>query len=307
MNWMYIKLPGINKEMKYFKKNIDRSKCWWCGSSDLSGEHKAKKTELEMLNGKVYKNGNLINHIKYRTESHGKNIQSSNSNRVKFEKNLCKSCNGAKSQKFDVAYQALIDYYFQNRNEVKESKSINLEKVFGDNWFNEYLNVERYIGKHLGCRLAEIGFLPTENLIAFLEESEENKDLKVLFQIKPYFFGETDDPIDSIFMGPANPINSSIIKTEGLVTSLSGWYTIANFTWNYLHEQNISNGRRINKVLKIDIVDYSGLKGVSFSLNEETLMSDWSKILDRLEYYPYEHGNNDIEHYKYIKNIKLNN
>jgi uncharacterized membrane protein YcgQ (UPF0703/DUF1980 family) len=293
--------------MKYLETYSDKTKCWWCGSNELTGEHKIKKTELEMLYGKVYPKGNLINHIKYKTESNGRNIQSSTSKRVKFQKNLCKRCNGSKSQKFDTAYQALIEYYYQNRNEVKESKSINLEKVFGDNWFNEYLNVERYIGKHLGCRLAEIGFIPTENLIAFLEGSEENKDLKVLFQIKPYFFGKTDDPMDSIFLGPANPINNSIIKTKGLVTSLSGWCTIANFTWNYLHEQNISNGRRINKVLKIDMVDYSGIDEVSFSLNEETLMRDWSKILDRLEYYPYEHGDKNIEHYKYMKSGKLKN
>ena len=299
-------IPGINTAMKYFKKYTDRSKCWWCGSNDPSGEHKMKKTELEMLYGKVYQKGNLINHIKYKTESHGKNIQGSNSNRVKFEKNLCKICNGAKSQKFDKAYQKLIEFYFLNRNEIKESKAIDLEVVYGENWKVEYLNVERYIGKHLGCRLAEIGFIPTENLIAFLDETTENNDLKISFQIKPYFVGKADDPIDSIFMGPANPINSSMIKAKDLVTSLSGWYTIANFTWNYLHEHKISKRRKINKVLKIDLVDYSGMEGISFPLNEETFISDWSKILDKLEYYPFENGSKDIEHYRYIKNAKLN-
>ena len=292
--------------MKYFKKYKNKSKCWWCGSNDLSGEHKMKKTELEMLYGKVYKNDNLINHIKYKTESHGKNIQSSNSNRVKFEKNLCKICNGAKSQKFDKAYQKLIDYYYLNRNEIKESKVLDLEQVFGSNWKAEYLNVERYIGKHLGCRLAEMGFLPTKNLISFLDESTDNNDLVVSFQIKPYFVGDKDEFVDSIFMGPANPINISTIKAKGLVTSLSGWYTIANFTWNYLHEHKISKRRKIIKNLNIDLVDYSGLEGISFPLNEETFMSDWSKILDKLEYYPYENGNKDIEHYRYIKNTKLN-
>lgn len=292
--------------MKYFKKYKDRSKCWWCGSNDLTGEHKMKKTELEMLYGKEYKKGNLINHIKYRTEFNGKNIQSSTSDRLKFEKNLCQKCNGAKSQKFDAAYQKLIEYYYLNRIDIKESKVINLEAVFGNDWRAEYLNVERYIGKHLGCRLAEIGFLPTKNLISFLNESEDNNDLKILFQIKPYFLGNTDEFLDSIFMGPANPINNSMIKAKDLVTSLSGWYTIANFTWNYLHEHKISNRREVNNIIEIDLVDYSGLEGISFSLNENTLMSDWSRILDRLEFYPYESENREIEHYMYIKNTNLN-
>ncbi len=293
--------------MSYLKKYVDKTKCWWCGSNELTGEHKMKKTELEMLYGKVYPKGNLINHIKYKTETKGRNIQSSASNRVKFEQNLCKNCNGNRSQNFDKAYQILIEYYYLNRNRIKELKSINLEEVFGDDWNSQYLNVERYIGKHLGCRLAEIGYVPTKDFIKFLNGSNENCDLKVSFQIKPYYFGDPDNAIDSIFMGPANPINSSFIKSKGLVTSLSGWYSIANFTWNYLHERKISKRKRINKELKIDVVDYSNLEGVSFSLNNESLMKDWSNILDRFEYYPYEHGNKNIEHYKYIKNLNLNN
>lgn len=297
----------INNKMKYLKRFENKSKCWWCGSNDLSREHKFKKTELEMLYGKVYKKGNLINHIKFETESKGINIQGSNSNRVKFEQNLCKICNGTKSQKFDFAYQKLIEYYYHNRNEIKISKTIDLEQVYGCNWEIEYLNVERYIGKHLGCRLAEIGFLPTKNLISFLDEKEKNNDLKISFQMKPYFFGESNNPIDIIFLGPANPINSSMIKTKGLVTSLCGWYTIANFTWNYLHEYRISIGKKINQFLKIDLVDYSGMENQIFSIHRETLMSDTSKILSKLEYYPYEHGDKDIQHYNYIKNIELNN
>lgn len=292
--------------MEYLKKYSERTKCWWCGSDDLSGEHKMKKTELEMLYGKVYQSENLINHIKYKTEQFGKNIQSSNSHRIKFKKNLCKRCNGAKSQKFDNAYQKLIEYYYQNRNEIKTARILDLEIIFGEQWLIEYLNVERYIGKHVGCRLAEMGLLPTQNLISFLDQSTDNHDLKVSFQIKPYFISEISEQIDSIFLGPANPINNSLIKAKNLVTSLSGWYTCANFTWNYLHEGSIVKGRKIKKILNLDVVDYSKLENTSFSINENTLMNDWSKILDRLEYFPYENGDKALEHYRYVKNFKLN-
>lgn len=293
--------------MKYFKSYRNKSICWWCGSNDLTGEHKSKKTDLELLYGKVYPKGNLINHIKYKTESKGQNIQSSSSDRVKFEKNLCKNCNGTKSQNFDLAYQKLIQYYYQNRTAIKHSKKIDLEQVFGNNWEVEYLNVERYIGKHAGCRMAENGFVPTNNLISFLDEEKSNNDLKISFQIKPYLIGENTEPIDLIFLGPANLINSSTIKTKNLFTSFSGWYTIANFTWNYLHEYEISSKRIITKFLDIDLVNYSGLEGIQFSFNEESLMSDWSKILDKLEYYPYENGDRNLEHYKYVKNLEIEN
>lgn len=293
--------------MRYFKLHKDKSKCWWCGSSDLTGEHKMKKTELELLYGKVYPRGNSINHIKYKNESKGMNIQSSNSDRVKFEKNLCKNCNGSKSQDFDIAYQKLIEFYYKNRVQIKLSRIINLEEVFGTNWDLEYLNVKRYIGKHIGCRMSEIGLLPSRNLIAFLNGEEHNFDLKIFFQLKPYFIGEINEPIDSIFMGPASPINNSIFKFKNLVTSFCGWYTFANFSWNYLHEDSISKNTKLCKIIHLEFVDYKNLEGEIFSLNEDLLMSDWSNILDKLEYYPFNHGDKNIDYYNYVKNIVTNN
>ena len=290
----------------YFKLNRDKSSCWWCGSTDLSGEHKIKKTDLELLYGRVYSKGNLVNHIKYVTEEKGENIQSSNSNRVKFEKNICKQCNSTKSQNFDKAYQQLIHYYFQNRVQIKDSKLLDLEKVFGSTWQDNFLNVKRYIGKHVGCRMAEIGLLPSKNLIKFLNSESENNDLKIVFQIKPYFFGKIDDPIDFIFLGPANPINNSPFKLKNLVTSFSGWYSIANLTWNYLHEIGISKGAEVSQYIDIQVVDYDQISEVEFIIREDTMMKDVSQILDELEYHPFKGKGKNIEHYKYMKSIMPN-
>ncbi|AEI46818.1 hypothetical protein [Runella slithyformis] len=290
--------------MTYLNLHKDKSKCWWCGSTDLTGEHKYKKTELEMLYGKVYGKNNLVNHIKYKTESNGKNIESSASDRVKFEKNIC---NNTRSQKFDVAYDKFIDYYYQNRIQITESHVIDLEDVFGSAWEEGYLNVKRYIGKHVGCRLAENGLLPSKNLIGFLNNENENHDLKILFQLKLYSFGQLHDSIDSIFLGPANPINNSIFKLKDLVTSFSGWYSIANLTWNYLHEIGISKGSANTKLINLQVVDYTGLDGISFQIEEDSLMKSWSQMLDKLEYHPFngEERQRDIEHYRFLKNVKI--
>lgn len=287
--------------MEFLRLNRDKSKCWWCGSTDLSREHKIKKTDLELLYGKVYSKSNLVNHIKYVTEEKGENIQSSSSNRIKFEKNLCKKCNGAKSQVFDMAYQKFIEQYCQNRTQIKNSQIIDLEKVFGSTWKEDYLNVKRYIGKHVGCRMAEVGLLPSKNLIAFLNSENENNDLKIVFQIKPYFFGQIENPVDLIFLGPANPINNSMMKLKDLVTSFSGWYSIANLTWNYLHEIGISKKTEISQYLDIQVVDYEQMGGVKFTIREDTIMKDLSQILDELEYHPFRGKNKNIEHYIYMK------
>lgn len=291
--------------MTYLNLHKDKSRCWWCGSTDLTGEHKYKKTELELLYEKVYGKNNLVNHIKYKTESNGKNIQSSASDRVKFEKNICKLCNNTRSQKFDVAYEKFIDYYYQNRIQITESHVIDLEDVFGSSWEEGYLNVKRYIGKHVGCKLAENGLLPSKDLIGFLNNENKNHDLKILFQLKLYSFGQFDDPIDSIFLGPANLINNSIFKLKDLVTSFSGWYSIANLTWNYLHEIGISKGSANTKLINLQVVDYTGLDGTSFQIEEETLMKSWSQMLDKLEYHPFNGEERDIEHYLFLKNAKI--
>lgn len=288
--------------MIHFKLNKDKTICWWCGSEELTREHKSKKTEIEMLYGKVFSNGNLVNHIKYRTESKGVNIQSSKSDRVKFEKNLCKKCNGARSQDFDKAYQKLIDYYYKNRNEIVTSQKLDFEKIFGQTWNVDILNVKRYIGKHIGCRMAENGLLPSSNLIDFLNDEDINLDLKIIFQLKPYFIGQTNKRIESIFMGPANPINHSEIKFKNLVTSFCGWYTIANFTWNYLHEKGISKTAETSKVIDLHVVDYENCGEMKFTLNEKTLMKDWSLLLEKLEYFPFRGSDRDLMHYQFIKN-----
>ena len=154
--------------MKYFEARKELLECWWCQSTNLTREHKEKKTDVELLHGNRYIDGNQIAHIKYRTENKPTYLQGSDSKRLKFEKNLCKKCNGSTSQPFDKAYEQFMNYFQENRKTIINSQIINLKEIFGDRWESGIHNIHKYIGKHIGCRLAENGYLPTSNLLKYL-------------------------------------------------------------------------------------------------------------------------------------------
>lgn len=156
--------------------------------------------------------------------------------------------------------------------------------------------------------MAEIGLLPSENLIDFLNDKSDNCDLKILFQIKPYIFEEIKDtPTDIIFLGPANPINNSLLKLKDLVTSFSGWYSIANLTWNYLHEIGISKGTETSQHIDIQVVNYERMDGIIFTIRKDKLMKNWSQLIDELEYHPFKGKDKNIAHYQYMKKVITNN
>ncbi|MFT6320064.1 MAG: hypothetical protein ACJAT4_000986 [Granulosicoccus sp.] len=287
--------------MEFFKKYEDKTSCWWCGYKKLSGEHKSKKTSLEILYGKVYGKNKRVSIIKYKSESKGKLLQSSSSDYVKFHSNLCVDCNGSKSQDADRAYQKLIEYYYYNQIKLLEEGEISLSSIYGDKWEDGIRNVYRYIAKHIGCRIAELGFLPSGDIIDFLNGEPNCDDLKLVFQLKPYQFGKIEDPIECIFIGPLIPINSSPFKVKDVITSFSGWYTFVNFTWNYLHEPGIGNINKFEEKMRLDIVDYQSTKILKINLKEETLERDWAFGLEKIEYYPFVGENRDLDYYDYMK------
>jgi len=166
--------------------------------------------------------------------------------------------------------------------------------------------VKRYIAKHVGCRMADNGYLPSSNMIAFLNEKNYNRDLKIIFQLKPYHFGPINDPIDMIYLGPSNPINYSIFPSNDCVTSFSGWYTCANITWNYLHEKAVRLWPKTSKILNLFITDYNKMEPFTANINIDTPVKDIAPVLERFEYFPFVTEHKDIEHYTFMKNYKVN-
>ena len=74
--------------------------CWWCGAqSPLSAEHKFKRTDLRRVRG------DDEGKLSWLGSGQVREIRSDKkSGLVRFGKSLCRSCNDARSQPFDRAY-----------------------------------------------------------------------------------------------------------------------------------------------------------------------------------------------------------
>ena len=284
---------------KIIKKQNPES-CWWCGCPDLSGEHKFKKKDLERLYGKEQDFKNLgISVINYRSNTVFKRLQSAKSDFAKFDKSLCSNCNNNRSQKFDLSYDELIEYYLRNEDEIKSTEEIDYSVVFGQSWKDKKINVERYLMKHIGCRLSDHGFLPFDSTIEFLNGCSQHKHLKIIIQIKPYDL----QGITTLFKGPFIPISHSLNKQE--ITSFCGWFTMKNIAFNYIYEWNVSNQRlNISSKTPVETIDFSQIKK-SFIISSEAISFDFAKIIEELEYYPFKPKLDDLNLYYYFhaKNV----
>ena len=281
-------------------KKGNMNSCWWCGSTELTGEHKFKRKDLERLYGKGIDFNKLeVSLIDYRSEKPPKKLQSAKSIHAQFEKSLCSQCNNAKSQPFDLAYDRIIEYYLKNEELIKSKKLIDFSNVYGENWKEEKENLLRYIMKHIGCRLSELGFTPFQSTIDYLNGITQHKHLKLIIQIKPY-----DAFVQTLYKGPLIPISHKLNRKK--ITAVCGWFTVKNISFNYIYEWNVMDSYLdISKKRSIEIVDYSALQNKSFSLNVQTLSTDFGRLIETLEFYPFRANQDEIKIYNYFRDKEV--
>lgn len=280
---------------KELPKKENLNSCWWCGSAELTGEHKFKRKDLERLYGKGVDFKKLcISIIDYRSNKSPKKLQSAKSIYAQFEKSLCPECNNSKSQPFDLAYDRMIEYYLENEELIKSKKSIDFSKVYGEKWKEGKENLFRYIMKHIGCRLSEIGFIPFQQTIEYLDGFTQHKNLKIVIQIKPY-----NVLVQTLYKGPLIPISHKLNKKR--ITAVCGWFTVKNITFNYIYEWNVSDGfLGISSKVPIEIVDYSTLQNQSFRINPQTISTDFGNLIEMFEFFPFTANQDEIKIYNYL-------
>src|SRR5689334_9234505 len=83
-------------------------RCWWCGNAADSGEHKYKRTDLVREFGSGPWRGQSA--VAQVVGEKQRDLQSPGSARLKFSKVLCGTCNSARSQAFDQAYEQFAEY-----------------------------------------------------------------------------------------------------------------------------------------------------------------------------------------------------
>jgi len=285
-------------DYKAFINKENQRSCWWCGATELTGEHKFKKKDLERLYGKgVDFRTSDVNLIDYRSNKTSKRLQSAKSIFAQFEKSLCPNCNNSKSQPFDLAYDTLIEYYFANQEQITRDKFIDLSQCYGENWLDKKESLSKYIIKHIGCRLSEHNYLPFESTIDYLNGADSINHVKIILQIKQYNALE----IPTIFKGPF--ILISHLQDRSEITSVCSWFTVKNITFNYIYEWDISNNKSSNlSNLPIGIVDFSTFPKKSFTINTKNLPFDFAQLIEELEFFPFTANIDELNIYNYFKN-----
>ena len=143
--------------------------CCWCVSAPPdSREHRFKKSDLVQQFGR----GPYIGRDETVAGTNDGDlvpVQGPGSSRVKLRPNLCRKCNGARSQPFDRAWATFTGYVTANEDEIVETRAIDLRGVFDRDWEAQAENVSKYAVKHAICRLAQWQVLSPEPIRGFLD------------------------------------------------------------------------------------------------------------------------------------------
>ncbi len=153
--------------------------CWMCGNIANSKEHKIKKSLLKKIFSEDFENKNMI-HIKYGVES---KLPGPNSDKIKFKKVICEKCNNDKTQNHDKAFDIFINYLIDNTKYINKKRMLNFEKIYGDDFVKEQLNLYKYFVKIIGCDLSENDFNVPFDLKDLLDKDLFKTKLKITFSI----------------------------------------------------------------------------------------------------------------------------
>lgn len=160
--------------------------CWICNCKDVTGEHLIKNSDLKSLFGVVSQEDPIY---LTRGEEKPRKIQSTNSKLVK-SKTICSSCNSARTQPFDQAWETLSAYLQDNQATFSETGSLDLREVFGNSFPRSMLYVHLYFLKLFGCKIKEDSF-PID-LSIFSRAIKKKKPVKFVYISLNYFSAETE-------------------------------------------------------------------------------------------------------------------
>lgn len=148
---------------------------------------------------------------------------------MKFGRILCARCNNERSQPFDMAYDRFIEWFLANEKSVEATGEINLEGIY-EGPETGALDLLRYFGKHVGCRIAEKGYAVPPPLRAFLDGRHEPLGFVLSFEVNGRFSALNDiirghptkhGTAGNLYLGP---VTGQARAADGHATLLSGWW-----------------------------------------------------------------------------------
>jgi len=161
--------------------NISPNTCWICRAHADSSEHTLKKTDIIRAYGRgPYKGDSAAVHVK-----HGKMtpVQGPNSERIKYDRTLCHRCNTSRTQRFDRAYEQLMDWVHKQERDILRLRVIDFAEVFGKGWEASQRNLFKYFVKSLGCRLVSSDRAVPKDLIRLLDRDRFRTRLVISFSV----------------------------------------------------------------------------------------------------------------------------
>ena len=139
--------------------------CWICNKEPgTTGEHRLKRSDIKEQLG-----DNVPLHFHTDARRNLK-LQSSNAKRLKFEPSICNSCNSARTQPHDFAWQRLSAALRERKPPLKTGDIIRANRIFPCMTSAEMRNVHLFFVKWLGCEIVE-SCIPIQPPIETLSEA----------------------------------------------------------------------------------------------------------------------------------------
>jgi hypothetical protein len=110
-------------------------------------------------------------------------VQGPGSTRLKYEQSLCHSCNTARTQVYDQAYDSLISWREENESVVLKKRLIDFEEIYGRDFEEGQRNLFKYFVKSLGCQLVDSQQTVPSDLVDLLPKSAFRTALKITFAV----------------------------------------------------------------------------------------------------------------------------
>lgn len=149
---------------------IQSGRCWWCQAPADSREHRWKASDVVREYGKP-----PYNELRTLTRFSGADrhvFRGPKSGLVKFTASLCSRCNNTRSQPFDYAWDEFVTFVAEREAQILGARAIDWFDAFGASWKSRGADVERYVLKHIICRLIDEAPPPITlagEYLAFLE------------------------------------------------------------------------------------------------------------------------------------------
>ncbi|OYY72049.1 hypothetical protein [Sphingomonas sp. 28-63-12] len=126
--------------------------CWICGDPATTGEHRSKKSDLKAVLGRPTQADPMFLSTD-RRRNH--TIGSLDANRLKSGARLCASCNNARTQPHDFAWERVSDLVRTTLRRNETTEFLRLSRLVPFETRRTLLHVHLYFVKVFGCHIRE--------------------------------------------------------------------------------------------------------------------------------------------------------